>query len=234
MATAQTIIDRAVQLLGKLEPGESVDDPDEAADCLVALNDLLDAWQNERLMCYAFRDESLTMVAAQSSYTIGPGGDLNTVRPVEIANAYILYLGSSIDLDIITDEKYEAIPYKTATSTYPDRINYRPSMTTGTLYVYPVPSAASSMKLLTRTPFTEFPSLATTVSLPPGFRSALASNLALQVAPIYKTEPTQAVAKMARDSKSSIKRVNLRPMSARSELPLLIGGSRSNILINQP
>lgn len=230
MAIVQGVIDRAARLLGQIEPNTSLD-ADESADALVALNDLIDSWRNEELLVYARQEESLTLVSAQGSYTIGPGGDLGTTRPVRIESAYVLDgVNSYPNISIIEDDEYDAIPNKTSQSTWPDRINYRPTMPAGTLYVFPVPNAASVLKLMTWTVLAEFSGLTDTISLPPGFRKALTANLALELAPEYETEVSQSLLKMATESKASIKRINSRPIKAYTELPRLIGRQRSNII----
>lgn len=218
-------------MLGQLEPNTDLD-ASESADALVALNDLIDSWRNEELLVYARRDESLTMVSGTSSYTIGPAGDLNTTRPVRIESAYIVSGTISYpNIRIINDEQYFAIPDKTAASTWPTQINYRGTMPTGTLYVHPVPNAASVLHLMTWTILAEFTAVTDTLALPPGFRKALASNLALELAPEYETQASQEVIKMATDSKAAIKRINWKPIKAYTELPQLVGrGRRENII----
>jgi hypothetical protein len=114
------------------------------------MNAMLGSWNNERLMCYAVRDESLTMIAAQASYTVGPAGILATTRPVEIADAYVVVSNISYSVRIMNESEYASIPDKTATAAYPDHIYYQPSMSAGTVYVYPVPNATSALHLLTQ------------------------------------------------------------------------------------
>ena len=97
MATAATIINRALRLLGAISSGASAD-TDEMADGLIALNAMIDSWNNERLMIYAIQDESLTLVDGQASYTIGTSGNLNTTRPVSIEGAYVR--ASSLDYPV--------------------------------------------------------------------------------------------------------------------------------------
>jgi hypothetical protein len=227
------MIERAMRLLGQLESG-GTPSTDEYADGLTAINAMLGSWNNERLMCYAIRDETVTMVSAQTSYTIGVGGDLVTTRPVEIADAYVVVSSISYPVRIMNESEYASIPDKTATAAYPDHIYYKPSMSTGTIYVYPVPNAASSLHILTRTPLAAFAATSDTVTLPPGWEEALATNLAVKWAPEFEVAASQDVREMAREAKANIKRINSRPMRAYTELPGLVGGHRSNILTDQP
>lgn len=235
MTTVANICDRAARLLSQVNPGETMT-TSEYSDALVSLNAMVDSWRNERLMCFAMRDETVTMVSAQTSYTIGPSGNLNTTRPVKIDDAYVVISNISYpDVKILTVEEWDAIPSKTATSNRPDRIYYQPSYPLGTLYVYPIPNAASDLHILTWTPLTAFAAVTDTVSLPPGWEEALATNLAIAISPEYKTQASAAVIKMAVDAKANIKRVNAPLMKAYTELQALVGGRhRSNIITDQP
>ena len=83
MATARDMIDSALRLTGVKAPGETATNG-EAADALEVWNDLLDALALENLMLYGNENETFNLVANQQSYTIGPSGNFNTKRPVEI------------------------------------------------------------------------------------------------------------------------------------------------------
>jgi hypothetical protein len=229
MATFQTLSDRAMRLIVQIPSGSS-GTSQETADNLIACNAMLDSWRNERLMCYALRDESITMVVSQTSYTVGSSGDLSTTRPVKILDAYIVYSNISYPVRILTPEEYDAVPDKTSTGSWPNAIVYYPTMTTGTVTVYPVPNAASYLHILTETPLTGFTAATDTVSLPPGWEEAIATNLAIAIAPEYETEANSTIRKMAAESKANIKRVNSRPSKAYTELPALLGARVGNII----
>jgi len=232
MATGQTLVNRSMRLLGLINSGDSPT-ATESSDALIAINAMLDSWRNDRLMAYALQDESLTLVAADSSYTIGSGGQLNTVRPVSIEGCYCR--ASSIDypVRVIQFEEWNSIVDKTATSDIPEVVYYEPTMATGTLQVWPVPTTANVLHITTRVPFTALV-LGTTVSLPPGWEDAIASNGAIAIAPEFEKEPSQSVIKMAQDSLKGIKRTNSRPIMAYSDLNLMFGNPRSNIITDTP
>lgn len=232
MATAQTIIDRSMRLLGQIGSGESPT-TDETADCLIALNALLGTLRNDKLTCYAKQTESLTLVATQSSYTIGASGDLNTTRPVSIEEAYIVSGNISYPVYLLNEDQYAAIPDKTSTAEWPDRVLYRPSMATGTLLVHPVPTTAAVLKLVTPVVLAEFASAATTVTLPPGWEDMLAFNLAIAIAPEFETNPSIAIQSRATDSLAAIKRTNSAKKILSTGLEHLFGYGHSNILSDQ-
>jgi hypothetical protein len=232
MATSTTLIDRALRLLVQTNAGEAPT-TQERTDALEALNAMLDSWRNERLMCYATRTENLTLVANQSSYTIGPAGNLATTRPVEILDAYVLNNGYSYDVRMLNQLEYAAICAKASSSTWPEFAYYQPSMPTGTIYVYPVPTTGSTLVLLTRTPVLAF-ALGDTVTLPPGWEDALAYNLAIRLAPEFQATVTPDLMQIAKETKNNIKRMNSQAIKAYTELPILIGVYRSNIITDEP
>lgn len=232
MAIAQDIIDRASRLLGQIASGASASS-DESADGLEALNAMIESWRNERLMCYARQDETLTLANSDGSYTIGPSGDLNTTRPMDIEEAYIVASNISYPVKKITEEEYAAIPDKTTEADWPEVYLYRPTMATGTLLIWPEPNATRTMKLVTRIAVTGFALVSTSVSLPPGWEEALAFNLAVAWAPEFEREPSQAIVKIARESKANIKRTNWRPSIMGNELGTMFGRYVSRIETDQ-
>lgn len=233
MATAATIISRAMRLLGVLESGGTASS-DELADGLTALNAMIDSWNNDRLAIYALQDESLTLVSGTGSYTIGSGGDLNTTRPVAIESAYVRVSSLDYPVEVYRDKKsYTAIIDKTAQSSFPEICYYETSMSTGRLYVYPVPDAANVMHLITRVPFTAFASTATTVTLPPGYEQALATNLAINLSPEFQVPVPAVVVEMARAALAGIKKVNSRPILAADDFSQMFSRNRSNIITDR-
>lgn len=232
MATGQTLINRATRLIGVSSVGETLS-AEETEDGLTALNAMLDSWRNERMMVYAIQDESLTMVATQSSYTIGSGGDLNTTRPVRIETAYMRESNTDYDVEILNDREWAAITDKTSTSDLVEKIYYKPSMSTGTLYVWPVPTTTNVLHLLTWTPLSTLAAASTTVTLPPGYEEAIAYNLAVRIAPEHGVSVSPEVAEIARTSKAAIKRINSQPIKAYTELTALVNQPHHNIYTDQ-
>src|SRR5690349_24291155 len=83
MSSALDIINQATMLTGMRASGEVLD-ADLAKDCLTILNQLIDSWALEKLIVYTTTRVVVPLVVSQQTYTIGPGGAINTVRPVRI------------------------------------------------------------------------------------------------------------------------------------------------------
>jgi hypothetical protein len=205
---ASTIIDRALRIIEQISPGV-LPTTDEYAAALVALNGLLDAWRNERLMCLATQDEPLTLVSGQPSYTVGFGGDLNTNRPVRIDRAYVIYQGVSFPVDIYTDAQFAAIPYKTQDGPFPTILYYAADMDSGHLWPWPVCNTTDvELHVVTWTSMISFATTATTAALAPGWQDALTFALAVMLAPEYQFPVTQDLREMAKNAKKGIQTVN--------------------------
>lgn len=223
-----------MRLISQISPGVT-STTDEYATGLEALNAMLDSWRNEHLMCYATQDESFDLVANQRSYTIGSGGDFNTNRPVRIDGAYIQEGGYSYGMFQLNPDEYAAIQAKTAASDWPTHFYYAPDMQSGHVWVYPVPSAAYEIHLLTWTPMQSFATKDETAYLAPGWQRALAYNLAIEISPEFEKQPSPLVMKIASEAKAWVKRVNQTPLKMYTELPLLVNSyGRGNIIAGTP
>jgi hypothetical protein len=207
MATAATIIRRALRLLGAIAASETPSAA-EQADALESLNAMLDSWRTSSLAAYALRDETLTLTGA-ASYTIGPGGDLNTTRPVRVEAAYQRIGEIDYPLRLASAATRAGLAAKSTTGDVADWLYYETSYPLGRLYLYPVPSTGE-LHLVTWVPLVAL-AAADDVALPPGYQDALTYSLAVRLAPEYGRPVTAEVAAVARDAMDKIGRVNFRP-----------------------
>lgn len=196
--TARAIITRALQKIGavvKSEPPSA----DEANDALNSLNAMMASWSNDTLNIYAHTWETFSLVGGTGSYTIGSSGVFNTVRPNDILQAYIRIGSVDYPVGIVNDQAYNSVSFKSLTG-IPEFLNYDNAYPLGTIRLYPVPSAAYSLFLLSEKSVTTFATLDTTMSLPDGWERALIYNLAMELAPEYSQPPDESVVKIAMES----------------------------------
>lgn len=196
--TARTIIKKALQKIGALTKNEEPSD-DEANDGLDALNAMIGSWSNDSLNIYARTWETFTLTGGTGSYTIGASGVFNTVRPTNIAEAYIRSATIDYGISIVDDEAYNSISYKSL-SGIPEFLNYDNAYPLGTIRLYPVPSSSYSLFILTEKALTEFASLDTVLSMPPGTQRALIYNLGIELSPEYSQPISKEHAKIAGES----------------------------------
>jgi len=78
MTTPLDIISRALKDIGALEAGESPTS-EAAQDAFDMMNDMIDQWSNESMMVTYKTEIIFPVVAGQTQYTIGPGGQIGAV-----------------------------------------------------------------------------------------------------------------------------------------------------------
>ena len=203
MATARKIIKKALQKNGVLTKNETPSG-DEASDGLESLNSLISSWSNDSLLIYARLSENFPLVSVKATYTIGPGGDFDTVRPTQILSAFTRIGSIDYKIDIIKETDFDAITQKNISSTIPDVMFYNADSPLGSLTIYPVP-VSGDLYLRTEKPLTEFTSLDTDLDLPPGWERALIYNLAVEIGSEYGQPIDQVTFNIANDSLNKIK-----------------------------
>lgn len=217
MATALDIVEKSMRLFGGLADGESAT-ASEASDGLDALNVMLESWSIDRLMVYHILQENFTWASGQASRTIGTGGNFNTTRPTKIVSGFTRINNVDHPFRVVERQFYDAVIDKTVQSSYPEIIYFDATMSTATLYAYPVPNASISVYLNSWKQLQQFSALTTELAFPPGYRRAIEYNLAVEFAPEFGMEVSDRVERIANASKAAIKRINAPTMVAQIEL----------------
>lgn len=212
MTTALDIITKAMQKSGILTKTE-MPSSDEANDALDSLNAMLSSWSNDSMLIVARVLESFPLVSGTATYTMGPSGGFATIRPMEIIEAHVRQSTIDYHLDPLTDETYQGAVWDKSTQGLPQFINCTNGYPNVTLNIWPVPSGAYTLFVLSEKELTSFTNLDQVVSLPPGWEQALVYNLAVLIAPEYGQPLDQSLVQIAIDSKGSIERAILRSRS---------------------
>ena len=196
MTTALDLIKRARRLNRTLGAGEIIS-AEESANGLTALNAMMDAWSVQRLFVYQITEDSAALVAGTASYTIGASGVINTTRPERIEpSSYVRLNGVDFNLSVMTDAEYNSISSKT-TQGLPAGIYYSRAVPLGTLFFYPVPDAAYTLKLRSWKRLQTFTALPDVLALPAGYEDAIVYSLAERLAPEDGLEPSVTVIRIA-------------------------------------
>ena len=220
--TALQIISDALTEIGELAQGETPTANDQTW-CLQKLNDLVDAWNAQRIHLFHETLAQHEILAVQASYTIGKGptADFDADRPTEILKAnWITASGVRGPLRILKADEYLAVTSPTETSDIPRAIHYQPTYPDGTLYFVPVmKGTGGQLELLTRAPLTGYALVSTAYSLPPGYKAALTLSLAEALCPSYQIEPSPTLTRQAHQARYAIQALNLRKPAYASDLP---------------
>ena len=208
--TAGDQINRALRLLGVLAEGETPSSQ-MSNDALMALNQMIESWNTERLSVFSTQDQVFNWPAGEITRTLGPTGDFVGNRPVLVDDAtYYRDPGTNVSFGIkfINQQQYDGIAVKTVTSTYPQVCWVNMEYPNITMTVYPKPNRTLEWHFISVEELTKPAKLTTTLHFPPGYMRAFAYNLAMELAPEYGVEPSPQVQRIAMTSKRNLKRIN--------------------------
>jgi hypothetical protein len=208
--TAGDQINRALRLLGVLAEGE-VPSAETAQDALMAMNQMIDSWNTERLSVFCTQDQVFTWPAGLLSRTLGPTGNFVGLRPVLLDDATYYRdpgTGVSFGIKFINQQQYNGIAVKTVTSTYPQVIFVNNTFPDVEMYVYPRPTRDLEWHFISVQELDNPAGLATVLFFPPGYLRAFTYNLAMEMAPEFGIEPSPQVQRIAMTSKRNLKRIN--------------------------
>ena len=208
--TAGDQINRALRLLGVLAEGETTS-ASVSQDSLMAMNQMIDSWNTERLSVFSTQDQIFTWPAGQITRTLGPSGDFIGLRPVLLDEAtYFRDPGTNVSFGIkfINQQQYNGIAVKTVTSTYPQVIFVNMTYPDVTMSIYPRPTRDLEWHFVSVQELSNPATLGTDLFFPPGYLRAFTYNLAMEIAPEFGVEPSPQVQRIAMTSKRNLKRIN--------------------------
>ncbi len=221
MPTALDVIQDGLENNGIFAAGEIIGDAD-AERCLVILNDMLDSWANESLICFALLEQSFTVVSNKSAYSIGltGGADLPMLRPIRINEgpgaAYFQDSNqNNYFCDVVTRVAWNQIGSRSIGANIPSQLFYDPQFPLGVINLFPIPNGGLPLTCFfdSYQPISQFTNLASPVTFPPGYSLAIKKNFALYAGPYFKQDgwtPSPELKMQALEAKAAIKRANTR------------------------
>lgn len=231
------LIKTSLRKIGALSAGEDIVGG-VSDDLLQALQVMLRSWAQNRILVYASKRESFTLIPGQALYTWGSGGNITTARPHTILDAFIRDAGGTdMYIDIISENKYNNISTKSSGGR-PGYLFYHPEYPLGNIYFYPTPNVSDTVWINSLKPFTEtssFENVDQTIAFPPNYEEALIYNLAIRIAPeMGITAPSETLF-MAEKSYSDLIGLNSANAieSIRPSLPFFGSGYGGRYNINQ-
>ena len=212
--TAGDQINRALRLIGMLAEGETPSS-ETSNDCLVALNQMLDSWNTERLSVFNTIDQVFTWPAGEIQRHLGPNGaslgGFDGIRPILLDDAtYYRDPGTNVSFGIkfINQQQYDGIAVKTVTSTYPQVMWINMEFPSIQMTVYPRPTRDLEWHFISVQELDQPATLNTILAFPPGYLRAFTYALAMEIAPEFGVEPSPQVQRIAMTSKRDLKRIN--------------------------
>ena len=208
--TARDQINRTLRLLGVLAEGET-SSASVMQDALMAMNQMIDSWNTERLSTFVTQDQVFTWPAGIIARDLGPTGDFVGNRPILVDDAtYYRDPGTNVSFGIkfINQQQYDGIAVKTVTSTYPQVAWVNMGFPDVTVTIYPKPTRDLEWHFVSVQELDRPADLSTVMYYPPGYLRAFTYNLAMEFAPEFGVEPAKQVQRIAMTSKRDLKRIN--------------------------
>ncbi len=171
--TAKDLIKGALRSLGRLDPGADPS-PEDQADAFEALKMMFRSWSADNIALFYSVTDTLAAGGGES-YTIGDGGDVDTVRPAAIRHAWT---SSNPDVRIIDEAHYRrlAVGGSGGPVAY---IWYNPDYPLGLLY--PWPRTSDTVYLSSLRELLDPDAVTDEVEFPPEYDEAIKFNLALRM-----------------------------------------------------
>lgn len=226
--TALEIVTDSLELLQVYAPGEIISDAD-AERMLTTLNDMLDSWSNLTLACYRILEQSFVLIPGQQQYTVGTGGYITGGRPLKVLDgpgtAYVQdFNGNNYAVTVVARDQWNLYGNRSIliTSDFPDTLFYDPQFPLGIINVMPVPTIGYTMFFDSYAQLADLANLTAELSLPPGYKRAITTNLAVCAKPYFKkSEIDPLILIEASKTLGDIKRTNMRPNVAVMEPELV-------------
>lgn len=212
-STGRLLIEGAIRLI---RGNDKKPDRRQIDTGLIALNDLLASLSADKILVPAVVDDNFILTIGTSSYTIGSGGTVDTVRPSRILSGAYIRDSNSRDhpVTVITREKYTRLTSKSVNNR-PTWLYYDPQYPLGTIYFDSRPDTAEIAYISSLKPISDITTTNLDVALvvPPEYKRMLRYNLAIDLAPEYNNiKIPEFVTNTAKESKEAIQRLNSQPV----------------------
>ena len=204
--TAEVMITDALKEIGVVGEGETPS-PMMMADGLRMINRLLDTLSIDAAFDHESTLHSLALTG-QTSFDVGPTGDLVTQRPIRITSAYASRGGVDYPpIKLLSATEYDDIALKTVTGSVTEAIYYDGVYPDGVVYLYPICSGCT-IHFRTAELVKNFATTATTIDLPEGYEDAIMLALSVRMAPSYGVKVSPETRQAAKNAMHIVKRNN--------------------------
>jgi hypothetical protein len=212
-----TLLNAAVERLGRLYPGESLSSS-EQTDFLAVANSMIDNWSLERINVPVVVVSAVALTSGTAAYTFGAGGSFGSTRFIRIDTVGLLLPSAAIagtfvrfPIRNVSQQEYQAYPEKTRAVQIPELFYYDYQFPTATGNLAGTPTftgTAPKLEIGGWQALAEFPDLTTVVNTPQGLDEALITNLAIRLAPLLSVSASGELIEAAKESKAAVRAMN--------------------------
>jgi hypothetical protein len=190
--TTNTLVEKAFHILGVGSEGEALT-PRQYEDGRVSLNLMVKSWGTKEHL-WLQTTSSVTLVASQAGYALTP-------KPMRVLEARRKITASAIETPLSewARRTYYDQPNKTIAS-IPVAFYYEPQLTTGTLYLWPTPSASTATDMTVELSYLrridDFDATNNDPDLPQEWLETIVWNLANRLEPEYPVNDNRLAQKI--------------------------------------
>lgn len=222
MSTTKDLIKQALRNIGVIASGEEPS-AEELSDSLLIAQQMIESWSLSKLMVPAVTHESFAVntIGSARTYTIGPSGDIDTVRPLRVIVCQLVDAGGAVfTIDQVGVSQWSSIHYKDSVA-IPDQVYFEPAYPLAKLYFTSILPPDYNLKLITWKELSALPALNSQTEYPPGYDRCIRLNLEVELAGAFSRPVNATTAALAKSAMREIKRLNSTPLNSRVDTALL-------------
>lgn len=213
--TVFEVIQQALQLIGAVSFGESIEAP-VSQSSLMQLNSMLRKWSNNyvnyKAYDYTFTTSAntpvITMGSANNGEFPGPAyGDI-LERPASIEQVDVIMGTLTFPVRIKSYPEYTRLPIKNVVS-IPATAYFKEGMPFDELWFFPQVPSGYSIRIVGKSYLPQYTNISNSIVLPPEYVEAIIYNLALHLAPMFGQNPATGIIQMANSALKHIKQRNV-------------------------
>lgn len=209
--TLRDLVTRALYKCNAYGPSE----PIEASDAQLGLdefNSMVDSSNTTRANIFTESITQLNLIPNQQKYTIGPGGDFNRVRPIEITRANVLLSGSGVGairqpLLLMNDAQWAEVilqgVYSIPQGVYNDGDN-----PLSMLYFWPIPDQIYPWEFYEWQANAKATSLNSLIQFPPGYEEFWLYGLTVRLAEAFGRPLSAMTLELWRQAEMNVRNMN--------------------------
>lgn len=238
--TGQSLVTKALRRIGVVGQGQSAPSMPILNEAFDELNDMIDEWATESTLIYVVEEATFPLTSGTGTYTLGPGGTFNRVRPPQLDRASIISNNNpsqplELALQVLDLGQWQGIPVKNVQSALPRTLYRDYAFPLMNITLWPKPNVGNlDIKLYCPTQLSEFATLGTSYNIPPGYLNALKYNLAYRLCDYFGKPVPQTLPELASKALAKIEIANIHPQMIAVDNALVARSDRFNYYTGEP